>query len=75
MSSPFQIVPALVGRDIPGVAVLIEQCVCCWQVAHPDQPYPAAWSSTLCTPHMYWTKQCRRAACQARAQVSKEARS
>ncbi len=56
-----QIVPALQPQDIPAVAVLVERCTCCWSVAHPDQRYPAAWSSTLCLDHARWTLQRRRA--------------
>lgn len=55
-----QIVPALQPAAIPAVAVLVEHCACCWSVAHPDQRYPLAWSSTLCKPHALWTLQRRR---------------
>lgn len=56
-----QIVPALLPREIPAVAVPVERCVCCWSIAHPDQQYPASWSSTLCLEHASWTLQRRRA--------------
>jgi len=61
MTTSFQIVAPLQGRDIPAVAVLVERCACCWSVAHPDQRYPLAWSSTLCKEHAAWTLQRRRA--------------
>lgn len=60
--SPMQVIPALQPREIPAVAVLVERCACCWSVAHPNQPYPAAWSSTLCLEHKAWTLQRRRRA-------------
>ena len=56
MNTAFQVVAALSGRDIPAVAVLVERCVCCWSAAHPDQVYPASWSSTLCKEHADWTR-------------------
>lgn len=56
----FQIVAPLQAQDIPAVAVLVERCACCWSVAHPDQDYPRAWSSTLCLEHKHWTLQRRR---------------
>lgn len=55
-----QVIAALQTREIPAVAVLVERCACCWRVAHPDQQYPASWSSTLCLEHAAWTLQRRR---------------
>jgi hypothetical protein len=46
---------------VPPVPVLVAQCVCCWSLLHPEEPYPASWSSTLCLDHALWTKQQRKA--------------
>ncbi len=62
----FQIVPALLPREIPAVAAPVERCVCCWPHAHPGQPYPAAWSSTLCVVHAAWYEEQRQARKRAR---------
>ena len=58
----FQIVPPLHSQEIPLPKLMVERCVCCWVAAHPDQPYPVNWSSTLCPPHARWTRQRRLAA-------------
>jgi hypothetical protein len=55
-----QVIPALQAREIPAAGVLVERCVCCWSAVHPDQQYPASWSSTLCPFHAAWTLQRRR---------------
>lgn len=48
------VTPALAPALIPGVAHPDEHCMCCWYVLHPEQPYPEAWSSTLCSGHDAW---------------------
>lgn len=48
------------AQEVPVVTVLIEHCACCWYLAHPNQCYPALWSSTLCQPHAEWTRNRRR---------------
>ncbi len=41
-------------QDISQVAQPQEDCAWCWQILHPSQPYPEAWSSTCCTSHSTW---------------------
>lgn len=49
----------VVAQDVtqvrcPSVVLPIEQCAWCWPHLHPTQPYPAAWSSTICQEHSAW---------------------
>lgn len=44
----------LAPADIPAVGTPDPECMCCWYVLHPDQPYPEDWSSTVCQAHADW---------------------
>lgn len=39
---------------IPPARLPLVDCCYCWYVAHPDEPFPSAWSSTICAYHQDW---------------------
>jgi hypothetical protein len=41
-------------QHIPQVERPQEQCMYCWYLLNPLQPYPEAGSSTCCLPHSAW---------------------
>lgn len=44
----------MMAQNILQVAQPQEQCMYCWYMLHPSQPYPEAWSSTCCSSHSAW---------------------
>ena len=48
--------PHMTPARIPPVAAPVEACCYCWYVLHPVRPYPAEWSSTICTEHSAWIR-------------------